>query len=146
MKDLFIADLAGFEEGRGFDGFFLLLASQQRTTRAGKPYLSLTLADKTGQLEGRVWDPADARIAHDLVRGDLVKARGSVSRFDDRLQMKVEQLRKAAAGEADRADMLPATALNVDELWQTLLGYVEGFTEPHLKQLLHTILGDAALA
>ncbi|HEU5458034.1 MAG TPA: HD domain-containing protein [Terracidiphilus sp.] len=146
MKDLYIADLAGFEEGHSFDGFFLLLSSQQRTTRAGKPYLSLMLADKTGQMEGRVWDPNDARIARDLVRGDLVKARGSVSRFDDRLQMKVEQLRKAATGEADRADMLPATAQNVDELWQTLLGFVEGFTDPHLKQLLHAVLADTALA
>ncbi|MGB6973601.1 MAG: HD domain-containing protein [Terracidiphilus sp.] len=146
MKDLYIADLTGFEEGRTFDGYFLLLSSQQRTTRAGKPYLNLTLSDKTGQLEGRVWDPADPRIARDLVRGDLVKARGSVSRFEDRLQMKVEQIRKANAAEADRADMLPATALDVDELWQTLLGFVDGMTEPHLKQLLTALLSDPALA
>lgn len=146
MKDLYIADLTGFEEGRPFDGFFLLLATQQRTTRAGKPYLNLTLSDKTGQLEGRVWDPADPRIARDLVRGDLVKARGSVSRFEDRLQMKVEQIRKANTTEADRADMLPATALDVDELWRTLLGFVENFTDPHLKQLVTTILGNPALA
>ncbi|HVC48283.1 MAG TPA: OB-fold nucleic acid binding domain-containing protein [Terracidiphilus sp.] len=146
MKDLYIADLSGLEEGHSFDGFFLLLSTQQRTTRTGKPYLNLTLADKTGQLEARVWDPADPRIARDLVRGDLVKARGSVSRFEDRLQMKVEQIRKAAPTEADRADMLPATKLDVDELWQTLLGFVDSFTEPHLQHLLKTILGDPALA
>jgi 3'-5' exoribonuclease len=146
MKDLYIADLTSFEEGRAFEGFFLLLSSQQRTTRAGKPYLSLTLADKTGQLEGRVWDPADPRIARGLVRGDLVKVRGSVSRFEDRLQMKVEQIRKATDNEADRADMLPATTLDVAELWRTLLGCVDSFTDPHLKQLLTTILGNPALA
>jgi 3'-5' exoribonuclease len=146
MKDLYIADLAGFGEGRAFEGFFLLLSSQQRTTRAGKPYLNLTLSDKTGQLEGRAWDPDDPRIARGLVPGDLVKVRGSVSRFDDRLQMKVEKLRKAADDEADRADMLPATTLDVDELWQTLLAFVDSLTEPHLKQLLTTILDDPALA
>ncbi|HEU5351111.1 MAG TPA: HD domain-containing protein [Terracidiphilus sp.] len=146
MKDLYIADLTGYEEGRAFDGFFLLLAMQHRTTRAGKPYLNLTLADKTGQLEGRVWDPSDPRIARDLVRGDLVKLRGSVSRFEDRLQMKVEQLRKAAGNEADRADMLPATTCDVNQLWQTLLGFVDSFTQPHLKQLLKSILDHPALA
>ena len=77
------------------------------------------MGDKTGQLEGRVWDPGDPRIAKDFDRGDIVKARGSVSRFDDRLQMKVEQLRKATPGEADKADLLPATTYDVDALWRS---------------------------
>ena len=95
MKDIYIADLANFDEGKLFDGFFLVLAKQQRTTKTNKPYLNLILGDKTGQLEGRVWAPDDPRIARDFERGDIVKARGSASRFDDRLQMKVDQLRKA---------------------------------------------------
>ncbi len=66
MKDIYIADLANFDEGKLFDGFFLVLAKQQRTTKANKPYLSLILGDKTGQLEGRVWEPDDPRIAKDF--------------------------------------------------------------------------------
>jgi hypothetical protein len=33
MKDIYIADLANFDEGTSFDGFFLVLAKQQRTTK-----------------------------------------------------------------------------------------------------------------
>ena len=84
MKDIYIADLAAFDEGKLFDGFFLVLAKQQRTTKTNKPYLNLILGDKTGQLEGRVWEPGDPRIARDFDKGDIVKARGSASRFDDR--------------------------------------------------------------
>ena len=146
MKDIYIADLAGFEEGRSFDSYFLLLLKQQRTTRTNKPYLNLILADKTGQLEARVWDPGDPRIAKDAERGDVVKARGSVARFDDRLQMKVDQLRKATAAETDRTDLLPATTLNVGVLWQELMGFVESFTDPHLKQLVTVLLSDTKLA
>ena len=62
MKDIYIADLAGFDEARIFDGFFLLLSRQQRSTKTNKPYLNLILGDKTGQLEGRVWDLSDPRI------------------------------------------------------------------------------------
>lgn len=145
MKDIYIADLAGFEEGRHFDGFFLLLMKQTRSTKTNKPYLNLILADKTGQMEGRVWDPGDARIAKDAERGDVVKVRGSVSRFDDRLQMKVEQMRKAAAIETEKADMLPATTCDVDELWRELLSFVDSFTEPNLKQLLTALLSDPAI-
>src|ERR1035438_4185813 len=92
MKDIYIADLANFDEGKLFDGYFIVLAKQQRTTKNNKPYLSLILGDKTGQLEGRVWELSDPRIAKDFDRGDVVKARGSASRFDDRLQKHTSEL------------------------------------------------------
>jgi 23S rRNA maturation-related 3'-5' exoribonuclease YhaM len=53
MKDIYIADLAAFDEGKTFESFFLVLAKQQRTTSTNKLYLSLTLGDKTGTMEGR---------------------------------------------------------------------------------------------
>lgn len=146
MKDIYIADLANFDEGRLFDGYFLVLAKQQRTTKTNKPYLSLTLGDKTGQLEGRVWEPGDPRIAKDFERGDIVKARGSASRFDDRLQMKIDQLRKAQAGEVDKADMLPSTTYDVAALWKQLQSFVESFSNPDLKLLLTTMLANPAVA
>jgi len=146
MKDIYIADLANFEEGKPFDGYFLVLAKQHRTTQTNKPYLSLTLADKTGQLEARIWEPGDPRIARDFDRGDMVKVRGSASRFKDTLQLKVDQLRKANTAEADKADMLPSTTYDVAALWRQLQAFVESFTEPDLKRLLTTILADPALA
>jgi 3'-5' exoribonuclease len=146
MKDIYIADLANFEEGKLFDGFFLVLLKQQRTTKTNKPYLNLILGDKTGQLEARVWEPGDPRIARDFEKGDVVKARGSASRFDDRLQMKIDQLRKAHDGEVDKMDMMPSTTYDVAALWSQLLGFVESFTEPNLKLLLTTLLADPSLA
>ena len=146
MKDIYIADLAGFDESRIFDSFFLVLHKQHRTTKANKPYLNLILVDKTGQLEGRVWELGDPRVAKDFDKGDIVKARGCVSRFDDRLQMKVDQLRKALPGEAEKGDLLPCTSCDVDELWGQLLGFVESFTDPDLKRLLTTLLADSVLA
>jgi 3'-5' exoribonuclease len=146
MKDIYIADVANFDEGKLFDGFFLVLAKQQRTTKTNKPYLNLILGDKTGQLEGRVWAPDDPRIARDFERGDIVKARGSASRFDDRLQMKVDQLRKALPGEVEKGDMMPSTTYDVALLWRQLEGFVASFSNADLKLLLTTLLADPALA
>ena len=146
MKDIYIADLANFDEGKLFDGFFLVLAKQQRTTKSNKAYLSLILGDKTGQLEGRVWEPSDPRIAKDFERGDIVKARGSASRFDDRLQMKIDQLRVALPSEVDKADLLPSTTYDIADLWSQLLGFVDSFTNPDLKLLLTTMLADPVIA
>jgi 3'-5' exoribonuclease len=146
MKDIYITDLAAFEETRVFDAFFLVLHKQQRMTRSNKPYLNLILGDKTGQVEGRIWDPADPHIAKEFERGDMVKVRACVSRFDDRLQMKVDHLRKTSPGEVERGDLLPCTSCDVDELWQKLLGFVESFTDADLKLLLNTLLADSGLA
>ncbi len=146
MKDIYIADLASFEEGKFFDSIFLVLTRQQRTTQTNKPYLNLILCDKTGQLEGRIWDPSDPRIAREFDRGDVVKVRASVSRYNDRLQMKVEQLRKAFPAEIDKSDLMPATIYDVEALWAQLLAFVDSFTEPHLKLLLSTLLNDPKIA
>jgi 3'-5' exoribonuclease len=146
MKDIYIADLANFDEGKLFDSFFLVLAKQQRTTKTNKPYLNLILGDKTGQLEARVWELSDPRIAKDFEHGDVVKARGSASRFDERLQMKIDQLRVATPAEVDKTDLLPSSTCDVAELWRQLLGFVESFTNPDLKRLLTAMLDDPAIA
>ena len=146
MKDIYISDLSSFEEGKLFDGYFLVLSRQQRTTQSNKPYLNFMFCDKTGQLEGRAWEPSDPRIVKDIERGDIVKARGCITRFNERLQMKVEQLRRAHAGEFEKSDLMPSTIYNIDELWARLIGFIDSFTEPELKRLLTTILNDPQLA
>jgi 3'-5' exoribonuclease len=146
MKDIYIADLANFDEGKLFDGYFLVLAKQQRTTKTNKPYLNVILGDKTGQLEGRVWVPEDPRIARDFEQGDIVKARGSASRFDDRLQMKIDQLRLAQASEVDKSDLLPSTSYDVAALWTQLIGFVDSLANPDLKLLLLTVVADPLIA
>jgi len=104
------------------------------------------LGDKSGQIEGRVWDPSDPRIAREFERGDIVKVRGCFSRFEDRAQVKVDQLRKALNGEAEKMDMLPATTKDVGELWAQLGATVESLTNPDLKRLLKAFTDDPALA
>ncbi len=146
MKDIYIADLASYEEGKLFDSFFLVLTRQLRTTQSNKPYLNLIFCDKTGQMEGRAWEPDDPRIAKGFERGDVVKVRGCVSRFNDRLQMKVEQLRKATEAETDKTDLMPATTYDVEDLWRQLLSFVESFTDPYLKLLLTAMLSDPQIA
>ncbi|MGB7745519.1 MAG: OB-fold nucleic acid binding domain-containing protein, partial [Terracidiphilus sp.] len=146
MKDIYVSDLMGFDEGKTFDSFSLVLARQQRTTKQNKPYLSLTLGDKTDRIEGRVWELNDPRIAKDFDRGNIVKVRGSVSRYGEQPQVKIDQLRKALAGEADKMDMLPATTRDVGELWMQLEATVGSIGNPDLKRLLNALLADAELA
>ena len=142
MKEIYIADLVRFDENKPFDSIYLVLSKQQRTTRTAKPYLSLILGDNSGQIEARVWELFDPRIATDFVKGDVVKVRGSASKFEGVLQLKIDQLKKLAATEFDRSDLLPATTYDIDGLWQQLEETIASFTDPDLQLLVTTILAD----
>ena len=136
MKDSYIADLARLDENQTLESHYLVLSKQQRTTRTAKPYLSLILGDNSGQIEARVWDPTDSRIAVDFSKGDVVKVRAAVSKFEGVLQLKIERLRKLTSTEFDRSDLLPATTYDVAELWSKLEAAVAGFTDPDLQRLV----------
>jgi 3'-5' exoribonuclease len=142
MKDNYIADLVRMEDNQSIESHYLVLSKQQRTTRNAKPYLSLILGDNSGQIESRVWDPADTRIAVDFSKGDVIKVRALVSKFEGVLQLKIERLRKLAATEFDRTDLLPATTCDVQELWQKLEAAVASFTDPDLQRLVTAVLAD----
>lgn len=138
MKDLYIADLAKFEN-QVVTGFFAVTTKQIRSRKDGAPYFALTFADHTGQIEARMWEAAGV---DEFAAGDVVKLRGQVSRYQDKLQLTIEKIRQAESVEYDLADFVPKTSRNVDELWAELNGYVASFTNPHLRALLRAFLDD----
>jgi 3'-5' exoribonuclease len=138
MKDLLISDLANYEN-QVITGFFAVTSRSDRSKRDGARYFALTLTDRTGQIEARMWETADAG---EFASGDVVKVRGQVSRYKEVLQLNVEKIRRASPGEFDLGDYLPRTDRNIDELWTELNGYVESFTDPYLKALLRAFLDD----
>ncbi len=145
MKEIFIADLVRYEENKPFDSIYLVLSKQNRTTRSAKPYISLILGDNSGQIEARIWDPADNRIAVDFSKGDVVKARACCSKFEGVLQLKIDLLKKVGSTDYDRADLLPATTYSVAELWQKLELSIASFTDPWLQRLVVSLLADPAI-
>jgi 3'-5' exoribonuclease len=142
MKDLYIADLANFEN-QVITGYFAVALRQDRSKRDGARYFALTLNDRTGQIEARMWETDDAG---EFASGDVVKVRGQVCRYKEFLQLNIEKIRKANPGEFDLGDYVPRTERDIDELWAELNGYVESFTDPHLKALLRSFLDDPEVA
>jgi 3'-5' exoribonuclease len=144
MKEIFIADLAKFED-QTVTGFFVATTKSLRDKKDGGKYLALVLTDRTGSMEARMWDNA-AEASPEFEQGEVIKLKALVCRYQDRLQMKVERIRAAQEGEYDPADFLPQTTKDVDALWSELNGYVDSFRDPDLKALLRAFLDDAEIA
>jgi 3'-5' exoribonuclease len=139
MKDLWVVDLAS-RENRDITGFFAVAARQVRSGRDGGRYFALTLGDRTGQIEARMWEIAEAG---DFDAGDVVKVRGQVCRYNEKLQIKLDKIRQALPNEYELGDFVPTTERDIDQMWAELEGWVASFRDPDLKALLEVFLRDA---
>ena len=96
--DLPICRMAANDE---VEGFYVLKTAYPKVAANGKPFLNLTLSDRTGAIDGKVWDYAGPIGPAD--EGKVVKVRGGVSLFRGALQFTAERIR--LAGDADRVDV-----------------------------------------
>lgn len=144
MKPLYVSDLAQ-HVSQGITSFFLVQAKEVRTTREGKPYLALRLADRTGTVEARMWDEI-AEMEPAFNRDDVVKVEATVESYRGQTQLKVKRLRCALDSEVELGDYLPETALDVEALYAELLVVAGGVGNPHLRALLLAVLEDAEVA
>jgi len=143
MKDFYIADAARFE-GQPITSFFLIAAISARDRKGSGQYLALTLADKTGQFEARMWEDF-AGVLETCAAGCYVKAQGTVSKYQGKFQITLTKLRPAAAVEIDTADFIPTTQFDIPTMAAELRGYVAAFKNQHLKRLVLAFLDDPKL-
>jgi len=144
MKDFYVQDAPNFEN-QVITSFFAVSAKQVRPNKTGEPYLQLTLADRTGQIEAKMWDNVPAKMTT-FEAGDCVKIKAEINRYNGRFQMIVRDIRKTADGEHDPADFLPATTRDIEEMWSQLRSVIASFTDPHLRALVDSFLDDDAIA
>ena len=143
MKDFYIADAARFEN-QAVTSFFLLASISARDRKGGGQYLALTLADKSGQFEARMWDDfADALAS--CTAGSYVKVQGQVSKYQGKFQITLSKMRLAAPIEIDTADYIPTTKYDIPTMAAELRGYVAAFKNPHLRALVLSFLDDPTI-
>lgn len=122
-------------EGETIRTIYLCKGKRSAETRNGKPYDNLILQDKTGTLDGKVWDPNSNGIA-DYDEKDFVEVFGEVINYNGNLQLNIRQLRVASEGEYDPADYMPTSEKNVDGMYDELMKYGAQVENPYLQQVI----------
>lgn len=144
MKDFFICDCAQ-HENKVVTSSFVVISKQVKPKKSGEPYLALTVGDRTGQIEAKMWDNVeDSLDAFD--QDDFVKVKGLINKYKNRFQLTIHKIRRMGESEIAFDDYLPKTTKNIDELWQTLSGYVDGFQDENLRALVRSFMSDAEIA
>ena len=107
-------------EGDRISGIYLCKQKQSAVTKNGKPYDSIILQDKTGVLDGKIWDPNSLGI-DEFDALDYIEIMGDVTSFAGAMQVNIKRVRKAGEGEYDPADYLPVSENSADDMYRQLL-------------------------
>ena len=79
------------QEDEKVSGCYLVKEKRVLKTRNNKPFLNLTLADKTGDIPAKVWDRAEA-LSSLFQKGDIVQVVGHAGSYRDQIQLTVSEL------------------------------------------------------
>lgn len=120
-------------DGETIRNIYLCKSKRSAETRNGKPYDNLILQDKTGTLDGKVWDPNSGGIA-DYDEMDFIEVYGEVITYNNNLQINIKQIRKAHEEEYVAADYMPTTDKNPESMYAQLLGYIKQIDNEYLRQ------------
>ena len=120
---------------------YLLHKITNGTTKAGKPFLTYELQDKTGTINAMVWTP-DSPAFHECAERDYICVSGEVTSFNGRLQMKLESVSVANEGTYNPADYLPVSDRDVEEMYGELIRLVESVKTDYLNTLLESFFKD----
>ena len=130
--------ITDLKDGENIVEHYLCKKRQTGKTRSGKNYLSLTLADKTGVVEAKVWDLNNQ--IQSFEENDFIKIDGEVQIFNNELQIKVNRIRKSTEGEYDKMDYIPSSDKDINAIYAQLEDYIKSIENTYLKQLLESIL------
>jgi 3'-5' exoribonuclease len=144
MKDFFICNCSQYEN-KTITTTFVVASKQIKPKKTGDLYISMTLADRTGQIEAKVWDNVH-EFLDVFEQDDFVKVKGLLNKYNNRFQLTVHKLRKCEEHEVDFSDYLPKTDKDVELLWQAVRDFVDRFQNEQLKALLNVFMEDPEIA
>lgn len=131
--------LSELREGDMVSEVYLCKNKTVAKTKAGKTYYSVILQDKTGTLDGKIWELSNAIEHFDVM--NYIKIEAQVTSFNGANQLNIRRVRIAQDGEYDVADYMPTTDKDIDNMYSELMAVVDSVANPYLSKLLIAFFG-----
>ncbi len=135
--------IATLKEGDWVEEIYLVTSKQVSTAKNGVTYLSIKLSDKTGEIDGRLWDNADD-VAGKFEREDFVRIKGMASNYQGSMQIKMKTLEKVDDARVEIANFIEASPRNIEEMVRELRAVAPTVNSSHLRQLMNAFLNDSS--
>jgi len=142
MKSTYVKDLA---YGQVISGeTFAIKDVNTGTDKNNQPYYDLVLADKTGEIKGKVWSDHIQEVEKSSLKtGRIVAISARVDQFKGALQLNVLSLKGVDEKELD--NYMNTSSFKPEEMWDELMGVVKSVGKEDLKELLESVLKDVEI-
>lgn len=137
--------LADIKRDDRFEGYLIVRSAEQRASANGKNYLDMTLADKSGSINAKMWDGT----VQPPLAGSIVKVRATGNEFNGRMQLRVEKIRAAESRDAvDMSTLIPCAPRDPKEMLDEVVRAADHIADPDLRKITCELLdlaGDKLL-
>ncbi len=123
---------------------FLVQHKEVRQKKSGEPFLSLTIGDKSGDIDAKMWDNV-GEVVELFAVGDFVRVKGVMSVYNGRPQFTIHALERIDEREIHLPDFFAASTRDLEEMFAELKGIIDGMRDPNLKALLLAFFNDASI-
>ena len=129
-------------DGKGtVEGFALVKTCDKKTAKNGSVFLDLHLADKSGEINAKMWDFREGAFLPEP--NSIVKIRGVISEYNGTPQLRIDRIRaKWDNDNVDMADIIPSADYSGEFMMQTIRNKVNAFSNDALKKLVNAVLDE----
>lgn len=133
--------LANLKDRDSIDSPFMVKEKTMAMAKNGKPYMNLKFMDKSGEMDGKLWDNVD-ELDKTFQKGDFVKIRGTASLYMGKMQLVAKEIKRLEEEGVDLADFVPVSPVPLAEMQAELANVIASLTNPHLKGLMESFTAD----
>jgi len=141
MAHVFIDQISS---GQTIDDIYMVKDPILRSTTRGDLYIAMYICDRTGQLNGRMWQATEA-VYTSLPKPGFVYIRGRSELYQNNLQIVVNSVRVVPSEQVDLDDFLPRTDKDVDRMFKEVREMLSQVKHDQLRVLIDAFLADEAL-
>ncbi|AFA47596.1 3'-5' exoribonuclease YhaM family protein [Acetobacterium woodii] len=135
------------QKGQDYLGFLFIKSQMTKTATNGSRYFNMVLNDADfDEIDGKKWDvkPEDEEI---FTNGKLVKIKGKVQEFNNRLQLIVERMRLADdRDDVNIDDYIETVPVNTDEMLGYINDTIDDFQNKDIAAITKKIFNDQTQA
>lgn len=126
--------------GEVVDIYMYIKTSTKAVASNGKPFLTLILCDKTGEIEAKLWDVSEADEKTYSAEA-TVKVQGEVQNYRGRSQLKIRNIRITSDTDGvTKADLIQTAPLSQEEMMETITQYIFEMRNPNIQRVTRHLI------
>ena len=123
------------------ESIFLVRDKITAMAKNGKPYMTLKLMDRSGEVEGRIWDQVDY-FSSQFEKDDFILVSAKASVYMGKMQVVIQDLKRIDENQVDLSDFLPVSKRPQGEMRQELDQILASLTDRYIATLLRSFFDD----